>query len=46
MTIYFLALRCFDGNTVIEFDDEANLMNFMIDIQDRVYGMAIAYREI
>ena len=45
-TAWYLAVECEDGNEVIEFDEESDLMNFMIDIQDHVYGMAIAYEEL
>jgi len=41
-TTYFLAIKASDGNCIISFTDEANLMNFMMDVEDHVLGMALA----
>lgn len=44
-TLYLLAIRCSDGNQIIGFTDEADLMNFIMDIENNVGGMALSYIE-
>jgi hypothetical protein len=45
MTVYILAVECVDGNEVFGFTDPADMTNFIMDIQDYVFGMALAVEE-
>lgn len=42
-TKYFIAVEAIDGTQLFCFEDEADLMNFIMDIEDHVLSMALAY---
>ena len=44
-TYYHLAVLCVDGTEIITFTDEADLTNFIWDIQDHVISMALSCEE-
>lgn len=41
-TVYLLAVECRDGNEIFGFRDEADLCNFIMDIENNVGKMALA----
>jgi uncharacterized protein (UPF0264 family) len=45
-TIYHIAVKTIDGTEIFSFMDEADLVNFIWDIEDNVLGMALAYDEL
>ena len=45
MINYFVHVKCFDGNEIFCFTDEADLMNFIMDIENNVGGMSLSYSE-
>ena len=42
---YYILIDAKDGNTGFSFTDEADLVNFIWDIEDHVFNMAIGYEE-
>ena len=45
-TIYYIAIKAIDGTEIFGFEDEADLTNFIWDIQDHVLSMALTYATI
>jgi len=45
MITYILAVKCIDGVQALSFTDEADLMNFIMDAEGNVLGMALSYIE-
>lgn len=45
MVTYIIAVQCIDGNEIFGFTAWDDALNFIMDIQDHVLGMAMAIED-